>query len=69
VDPAVNSTDTVDDATWMLALSILVIAVLVGVGLLQVYLNSDYGSLFRNLGIGVLLLLFSIGFYRKWHEM
>ncbi|SDE02602.1 hypothetical protein SAMN05192552_11055 [Natrinema hispanicum] len=53
----------------MLALSILVIAVLVGVGLLQVYLNSDYGSLFRNLGIGVLLLLFSIGFYRKWHEM
>ncbi|WP_139246264.1 hypothetical protein [Natrinema hispanicum] len=64
-----NSTDTVDDATWMLALSILVIAVLVGVGLLQVYLNSDYGSLFRNLGIGVLLLLFSIGFYRKWHEM
>ena len=64
-----NRTDTVDDATWMLALSILVIAVLVGVGLLQVYLNSDYGSLFRNLGIGVLLLLFSIGFYRKWHEM
>ncbi|WP_130501511.1 MULTISPECIES: hypothetical protein [Natrinema] len=64
-----NSTDTVDDATWMLVLSILVIAILVGVGILQVYLSGDYGSLFRNLGIGVLLLLFSIGFYRKWHEM
>ncbi|RZV06652.1 hypothetical protein BDK88_3676 [Natrinema hispanicum] len=53
----------------MLVLSILVIAILVGVGILQVYLSGDYGSLFRNLGIGVLLLLFSIGFYRKWHEM
>ncbi|MFD1563928.1 hypothetical protein ACFR99_10240 [Haloarchaeobius amylolyticus] len=62
-----NSTDTVDDATWMLVLSILVIAVLVGVGLLQLYLSRDYGSFFRSLGIGVLLLLFSVGFYRKWH--
>ncbi|ELZ24684.1 hypothetical protein C476_03498 [Natrinema limicola JCM 13563] len=67
MDPAVNSTDTVDDATWMLVLSILVIAVLVGVGLLQVYLSGDYGSLFRSIGIGLLLLLFSVGFYRKWH--
>ena len=57
-----------DVTTWMLVLSGVVIAFLVGVGLLQLSLTGDLGSLFRNLGIGLVLALFSVGFYRKWHD-
>ena len=57
-----------DVTTWMLVLSGVVIAFLVGVGLLQLSLTGDLGSLFRNLGIGLVLALFSAGFYRKWHD-
>ena len=60
--------DAVDSATWMLVLSAVVVTFLVGVGLLQLSLTGDLGSFFRNLGIGLLLLLFSVGFYKKWHE-
>ena len=49
----------------MLILSLVVVIVLIGVGLLQLSITGDYGSFFRNLGIGLLLLLFSVGFYRK----
>jgi len=64
----VIDTDTIDSATWILVLSAVVVTFLVGVGLLQLSLTGDLGSFFRNLGIGLLLLLFSVGFYRKWHE-
>jgi len=57
-----------DVATWMLVLAVVVIAFLVGVGLLQLTITGDLGSFFRNLGIGLLLLAFSVGFYRKWRE-
>ncbi|MFD1587682.1 hypothetical protein ACFR9U_11870 [Halorientalis brevis] len=63
-----RDSESVDVATWMLALSGVVIAFLVGVGLLQLSITGDLGSFFRNLGIGLLLLLFSVGFYRKWRE-
>jgi len=56
----------VDEATWMLILSLVVVTVLISVGLLQLSITGDPGSLFRNLGIGLLLVLFSVGFYRKW---
>lgn len=59
---------TADVATWMLLLSVVVIVFLVGVGLLQLLTTGDVGSFFRNLGIGLFLALFSVGFYRKWHE-
>jgi hypothetical protein len=52
----------------MLLLSVVVIVFLVGVGLLQLLTTGDVGSFFRNLGIGLFLALFSVGFYRKWHE-
>lgn len=51
----------------MLFLSVVVIAFLVGVGVLQLLSTGDVGSFFRNLGIGLFLTLFSVGFYRKWH--
>lgn len=63
-----SDSDSVDVATWMLVLSGVVVAFLVGVGLLQLSITGDLGSFFRNLGIGLLLLLFSVGFYRKWRE-
>ncbi|OLZ41487.1 hypothetical protein A6E15_11040 [Natrinema saccharevitans] len=63
-----NSTGTVDEATWMLVLSLVVVTFLVGVGLLQLSMTGDLGSFFRNLGVGLFLLLFSVGFYRKWHR-
>ena len=50
----------------MLILSLVVVTVLISVGLLQLSITGDPGSLFRNLGIGLLLVLFSVGFYRKW---
>ncbi|SDG24638.1 hypothetical protein SAMN05216218_11949 [Halorientalis regularis] len=52
----------------MLVLSGVVIAFLIGVGLLQLLRTGDLGSFLRDLGIGLVLLLFSLGFYRKWHD-
>jgi hypothetical protein len=57
-----------DAATWILVLAAVVIAFLVGVGLLQFSLTGNVGTLARNLAIGVLLALFSVGFYHKWHR-
>ncbi|WP_139203657.1 hypothetical protein [Halorientalis persicus] len=57
-----------DVATWMLLLSGVVISFLIGVGLLQLLRTGDLGPFFRDLGIGLVLLLFSLGFYRKWHN-
>ncbi|QDX39375.1 hypothetical protein [Salarchaeum sp. JOR-1] len=57
-----------DVATWMLVLSGVVIAFLIGVGLLQLLRTGDLGQFLRDLGIGLVLLLFSLGFYRKWHD-
>ena len=45
--------------TLMLLLSLLVIGFLISVGVLQYTLTGDPGNLFRNLGIGVILLAFS----------
>lgn len=59
---------TTDVTTLMLALSGPVIAFLVGVGLLQLSITGDPGPFFRDLGVGLVLLLFSAGFYRKWHS-
>jgi len=59
---------TTDAATWILVLAAVVIAFLVGVGLLQFTLTGNVGNLARNLTVGVLLALFSVGFYRKWHR-
>ncbi|SEP17518.1 hypothetical protein SAMN05216388_104022 [Halorientalis persicus] len=52
----------------MLLLSGVVISFLIGVGLLQLLRTGDLGPFFRDLGIGLVLLLFSLGFYRKWHN-
>lgn len=60
-------TASADVATWMLVLSGVVITFLIGVGLLQLLCTGDLGSFVRDLGIGLVLLLFSLGFYRKWH--
>ncbi|WP_336037722.1 hypothetical protein [Halobacterium yunchengense] len=59
---------TADVATWMLVLSGVVVAFLVGVGLLQLSLTGDVGSFARDLGIAVVLVAFGAGFYRKWHD-
>lgn len=57
-----------DAATWMLGLSLLVVTFLVAVGLIQLSMGGELGDFLRNLGIGILLLLFSVGFYQRWHE-
>jgi high-affinity Fe2+/Pb2+ permease len=64
----VIETDDADEATWMLILAVVVSAFLVAVGLLQLSFDGDVGDFFRNVGIGLLLLAFSVGFYRKWHR-
>ncbi|KPN29006.1 hypothetical protein SY89_03240 [Halolamina pelagica] len=56
-----------DAATWIAVLVAVVIAFLVGVGLLQFSLTGNVGDLARNLSIGALLALFGAGFHRKWH--
>ncbi|RLM53255.1 hypothetical protein DVK02_14785 [Halobellus sp. Atlit-31R] len=52
--------------TLMLLLALLVVVFLLGVGTLQYLLTGDPGNLFRNIGIGTILLVFSVGFYRRW---
>ena len=56
-----------DAATWITVLVAVVIAFLVGVGLLQFSLTGNVGDLARNLSTRALLALFGAGFYRKWH--
>jgi hypothetical protein len=53
---------------WMFALFLVAILLLVAVGFGSFQQTGDVGSLARNLGIGLLLLLFSVAFYRKWSE-
>ncbi len=61
-----SSTRTSDEATWALALSVVVVTFLVGVGLLQLSISGDRGSFLRNVGIGLFLFLFSVRYYRTW---
>ncbi|WP_254522469.1 hypothetical protein [Natrinema caseinilyticum] len=50
----------------MLALSLGASTVLVGVGLVQLSITGDRGSVLRTLGIGLFLVLFTVGYYRTW---
>jgi hypothetical protein len=52
--------------TWMFALLLGAILILVAVGFGSFQQSGDVGALARNLGIGLLLLLFSVAFYRKF---
>ncbi|WP_435348841.1 hypothetical protein [Haloarchaeobius sp. HRN-SO-5] len=52
--------------TLMLLLALLVVGLLVGVGVLRVYLSGDTGALVRNFGIGLVLLVFSLALYWQW---
>ncbi|GAB7095266.1 hypothetical protein JCM30237_24190 [Halolamina litorea] len=61
-------TEVADAATWSLVLAGVVVAFLVGVGLLQFSMTGNVGKLARNVSIGSLLSLFAVGFYRKWHR-
>lgn len=61
----VNSTQF-DTPTAMLALSLLAIGLLVGTGILRVYLGEPIGSLLRYFAITVVLLVFSIALHRQW---
>ncbi len=55
-----------DTATVMLILALTVVGLLVGIGILRVYLGEAVGSLLRYLAIGVVLLVFSAALYRQW---
>jgi heme A synthase len=54
--------------TLALTLALFVVGILAGVGVLRLYLGGDTGALFRNLGIAVLLAVFSVALYRKWRR-
>jgi hypothetical protein len=62
----VSVSDRLDTATVMLSLAAVVIVLLLGVGLLRLYLSGDSGPLLRNIAIGVILLVFSVALYRQW---
>jgi hypothetical protein len=55
-----------DSNDLMLALAGFVVLFLVVVGALQLVVQHETGAFFRNLGVGVFLLAFSVAFYRKW---
>lgn len=55
-----------DTATVMLILALFVVGLLVGIGILRVYLGEAVGSLLRYLAIAVVLLVFSTALYRQW---
>jgi heme A synthase len=55
-----------DTATVMLILALTVVGLLVGIGILRVYLGEAVGSLLRYLAIAVVLLVFSTALYRQW---
>ena len=59
---------TIDEATWMLILSLVVVTILISVGVVQLSTDGDSGAFFRNLGISLFLVLFSVGYYRKWRR-
>ena len=54
--------------TLLLLLTGVVVLILIGVGLLQVYLSGEFGTLLRNLGIAVVLVVLSLGLYRRWNR-
>lgn len=58
----------VDSETLMLVLTGVVVLILIGVGLLRLYIDGEFGTLLRNLGIAVVLLVLSIGLYRRWSQ-
>ena len=55
-----------DTATVMLILALTVVGLLVGIGILRVYLGEAVGSLLRYLAIAAILLVFSTALYRQW---
>lgn len=61
-------TESVDVATWTLLLTGLVVALLLVTGLVQYTASGDLGSVFRNVGIGGLLVAFSVGLSEKWRD-
>ena len=63
-----TSNSRVDTPTTMLALSLLVIGLLVGIGILRVFRGEPVGSLLRYFAITVILLVFSIALYRQWRD-
>ncbi|MFC4246271.1 hypothetical protein ACFOZ7_04580 [Natribaculum luteum] len=60
--------DRFGTATVMMVLAVLVVILLVGVGVLQLYLSEEAGPLLRNLVIAVILLAFSTALYRQWRR-
>lgn len=53
-------------AVWVLVIAALLLGLLAVTGLLQYRQTGDIGDLLRNVGIGAVLLAFSVGLYRKW---
>jgi len=64
----VSNRGRVASETLLLLLTGVVVLILIGVGLLQVYLSGEFGPLLRNLGIAVVLVVLSLGFYRRWNR-
>ncbi|WP_327054085.1 hypothetical protein [Halomicrococcus gelatinilyticus] len=58
----------VDSETLLLLLTGVVVLILIGVGLLRLYIDGEFGTLLRNLGIAVVLLVLSLGLYRQWNR-
>jgi len=64
----VSNRGRVASETLLLLLTGVVVLILIGVGLLQVYLSGEFGTLLRNLGIAVVLVVLSLGLYRRWNR-
>ena len=61
-----NSTGRVETETLLLLLTGVVLLLLVGTGVLRLYFSGEMGPLLRNLGIAVVLFVFSLALYWQW---